>query len=100
ATKGLLGFSASTKAYRPVLESIGEGHRYPEFAELARAMAFTELAEKVSDKMLSQLAVVGRPQEVATELQQRFAWYADRLAIFFPYAASDQDLAELCQALS
>ncbi|MEI6454138.1 MAG: TIGR03617 family F420-dependent LLM class oxidoreductase [Actinomycetes bacterium] len=98
ATKGLLGFYASTKAYRPVLESIGEAHRYPEFAELARAMAFTELAEKVSDKMLSELAVVGSPKEVAAELQQRFGWYADRLAVFFPHAASDQDLAALCLA--
>lgn len=90
--RGLLGFYASTPAYRPVLEQHGWGEIQPVLRELTTQGRWDELTSVVDDEILETLAVVGEPEHVARELHRRYDGIADRLALF---GAGASELAAL-----
>ena len=91
----LLWFYGSTPAYQRVLASIGREEVHEPLRALVRDGRFGELDFLVDDEMVEQLAIVGRPDEVARRLTKRFGWLADRLSLFIPSDPSDETLRAL-----
>jgi probable F420-dependent oxidoreductase len=67
-----IAFYASTPAYRGVLESIGYGELQPELTAMSKAGKWAEMGQRIDDKLLDKLAVVGEPDEISKKLSQRF----------------------------
>jgi probable F420-dependent oxidoreductase len=97
--RALLGFYASTPAYRPVLDIEGYGELQPVAQGLTRQGRWDELTGLVEDDLLTRIAVRGTPAEVAAEVARRYAQHARRLAIYLPYELADDLLEELFAAL-
>jgi probable F420-dependent oxidoreductase len=98
--RALLGFYGSTPAYRPVLEMEGRGDLQPELRDLSRAGEWDRMAEQVDDTLLATIAVRGTPTDVAEQVARRYGDVADRIAVYLPYDAPDDLLAELLGALA
>jgi probable F420-dependent oxidoreductase len=97
--RSLVGFYASTPAYRPVLEAEGRGELQPELQQLTREGRWDEMAARIDDALLASVAVRGTPAEVAAQVGERYGAHASRVAVYFPYEASDSLLGELLDAL-
>lgn len=93
--RGLLGFYSSTPAYRPVFEIEGYGEIQPEAQDLTRAGRWDDLPSLIEDPLLSRISVRGTPAEVAQQVVDRYGAHTDRVAVYLPYAASDELLTEL-----
>ncbi|TXS95670.1 TIGR03617 family F420-dependent LLM class oxidoreductase [Parahaliea maris] len=89
SVRGLLGFYASTPAYRPPMDAIGKGHLQPELNRLSKAGEWDALAEYIDDEFLAAFAVEGPPESIAGQLIERYGGMADRLALYIPYQAPD-----------
>lgn len=89
SVKDLLGFYASTPAYRPPMEAVGYGDLQPELNRMSKEGRWDELGDAIDDSFLHAFATVGAPEEIAGLLRQRYGAHADRLAIYAPYAAPD-----------
>lgn len=95
AGRALLGFYASTPAYRRVLDRHGWGELQPLARSLTRAGRWDELGALVPDEALEQLTVRGSPAEAGAELRRRYAALADRVALTLPTRPDPEDLATL-----
>ena len=89
SVKGLLGFYASTPAYRPPMEAVGLGELQPKLNALSKEGKWDQLGDYIDDEFLDAFCVRGEPGDIAAKLKARYGEYADRLAIYAPYAASD-----------
>ncbi|RLQ22868.1 TIGR03617 family F420-dependent LLM class oxidoreductase [Seongchinamella sediminis] len=87
--KDLLGFYASTPAYRPPMEAVGYGDLQAELNRLSKEGQWEALAEHIDDDFLDAFTTRGKPGEIAARLQASYGEHADRLAIYAPYAAPD-----------
>ena len=99
AGRWLLSFYASTPAYRPVLDVEGWGDLQPELNALTKAGRWAEMPDRIDDAMLSTLAAVGSPAEVAADIVARFGGLADRVGFYTPYLVADDTLGELVDEL-
>jgi probable F420-dependent oxidoreductase len=87
ATRGvrtLLAFYGSTPSYRPVLEVEGWADVQLELNALSKTGHVAAMVDLVDDTMARTLAVVGTPEECATEIKRRFGDVADRVCAYFP----------------
>jgi probable F420-dependent oxidoreductase len=98
-TRWLLAFYASTPAYRPVLEVEGWEDLQPELNALSKTGRWDEMPDRIDDSMLSALALVGSPKDVAGMFADRFGAEADRMAFYTPYPVADTTIGELVDAL-
>ncbi|TDG13689.1 TIGR03617 family F420-dependent LLM class oxidoreductase [Seongchinamella unica] len=89
SVRGLLGFYASTPAYRPPMEAVGYGDLQPELNRLSKEGRWEALSEYIDEDFLEAFTTRGKPAEIAARLKARYGEYADRLAIYAPYAAPD-----------
>lgn len=89
SVKGLLGFYASTPAYRPPMEAVGYGDLQPELNRLSKEGQWETLGSHIDQNFLDAFATSGRPEEIAGKLREKYGEHADRLAIYAPYAAPD-----------
>jgi probable F420-dependent oxidoreductase len=89
SVKGLLGFYASTPAYRPPMEAVGYGDLQPELNRLSKAGAWDQLGEHIDADFVAAFTTRGEPHTIARQLWQKYGSCADRLAIYAPYAAPD-----------
>ena len=89
SVKGLLGFYASTPAYRPPMDAVGYGDLQPELNRLSKEGRWQELGSYIDQDFLEAFATIGEPQEIAGMLRDKYGAHADRLAIYAPYAAPD-----------
>jgi alkanesulfonate monooxygenase SsuD/methylene tetrahydromethanopterin reductase-like flavin-dependent oxidoreductase (luciferase family) len=74
AAEGLkqrIAFYASTRTYHPVLELHGWTDVGLRLHELSREGKWREMAALISDQMLSELAVVGTYDELASRIRER-----------------------------
>lgn len=94
AVRGLIAFYASTPAYRPVLDAHGWGALQTELRDLTRAGRWDALLDAVPDEVVSAIALVGTPAEVAAGLARRFVGH-DRVALSIPYDVPFTTLAAL-----
>lgn len=97
--KAQISFYASTPAYRPVLDAIGRGALQDELNVLSKRGAWLEMAGRIDDALLAEIAVVGRRDEVAAKLRARCAGIADRVSIVSPYAPDPDLWADVVAAL-
>lgn len=89
SVRDLLGFYATTPAYRAPMDAIGYGDLQPRLNKLSKEGKWDQLASYITDDFVAAFATCGKPDEIAPLLQQRYGVYADRLAIYAPYAAPD-----------
>jgi probable F420-dependent oxidoreductase len=94
----LLSFYASTPAYRPVLEVEGWEDLQPELNAMSKTGRWAEMAALLDDVMVSTLAAVGSPTEVAAQIRSRFGDEVDRVGFYTPYAIGSETLGELVDA--
>ena len=97
--RGLLGFYASTPAYRPVFECEGYGEIQPAARALTKEGRWDELGALIEAPLLERVAVRGTPAEVAAQIARRYSAYTDRIAVYLPYAVADGLLDELIDEL-
>jgi probable F420-dependent oxidoreductase len=89
SVRSLLGFYASTPAYRPPMEAVGYGDLQPELNRLSKEGAWDELGQHIDADFLAAFTTCGEPHEIAAKLREKYGEHADRLAIYAPYAAPD-----------
>jgi len=89
SVKSLLGFYASTPAYRPPMEAVGYGELQPELNRLSKEGRWEELGARIDDSFLDAFTTRGEPRDIAGKLLEKYGAHADRLAIYAPYAAPD-----------
>lgn len=80
-----IAFYASTPAYRPVLELHGWEGIAGELTALTKQGKWSDMARLIDDDMLSAIAVVGSPEDVASELVRRFGPIATSVSLSTPY---------------
>lgn len=88
AVRAQLAFSASTPAYRPVLELHGWAELGEELHHLSassREDKWQAMAGLIDDEVLSEFAVVGPPEAIAGEVIERFGGVVDRFRFYTPY---------------
>jgi hypothetical protein len=74
-----IGFYGSTPAYWPVLESAGFGDLGPRLNAMTKRGEWQALAAQVPDELLHACAAVGRHDEIADVVAQRFGGLSDTL---------------------
>lgn len=99
SVKGLLGFYASTPAYAPPMEAVGLGDLQPTMNRLSKEGKWDELGTYVDEHFLDAFCTRGEPHDIAGKLKQKYGSYADRLAIYAPYAAPDSMWAGIIDEL-
>jgi probable F420-dependent oxidoreductase len=82
--RGRVAFYASTPSYRRVLDHHGWGEWGAHLRRLAARGAWAEMGPLVSDEVLAQVAVVGRPEEVGERLRERYRGRVDRIVLDGP----------------
>ncbi|MDZ7781847.1 MAG: TIGR03617 family F420-dependent LLM class oxidoreductase [Halioglobus sp.] len=99
SVRDLLGFYASTPAYRPPMDAVGYGELQPQLNKLSKEGRWEELGEHIDDRFLDAFATIGEPAEIAGRLKDKYGACADRLAIYAPYAAPDEMWASIIAGL-
>ena len=99
SVKGLLGFYASTPAYKGPMEAVGLGELQPKMNALSKEGKWDELGSYVDDDFLDAFCTRGKPDEIAAKLKMKYAAFADRLAIYAPYQAADAMWMKIIQEL-
>jgi probable F420-dependent oxidoreductase len=99
SVKGLLGFYASTPAYRPPMDAVGLGDLQPKLNALSKEGKWDELGRYIDDDFIDAFCIRGQPDEIAEKLKEQYGSYADRLAIYAPYAAADSMWAGIIKDL-
>ncbi len=99
ACRSLIGFYASTPAYRGVFECEGHGEIQPVARTMTREGRWGELGDLVDPWLLGRIAVRGTPSEVAEQVASRFGDHASRVAVYLPYATGAGLLEELIDEL-
>ncbi len=97
--RALLGFYASTPAYRPVLDHEGFGDLQPAAQQLTREGRWDELTGLVPDELLALVCVRGTPAEVAATVARRYRRHSSRICAYLPYDVPDGLWGELVDAL-
>jgi probable F420-dependent oxidoreductase len=96
----LLAFYGATPAYRPVLEVEGCGDLQLELNALSKTGHVAAMVDLVDETLARRLAVVGRPEECAAEIERRFGDVAERVCAYFPgYDAPLEQIGALARAL-
>jgi probable F420-dependent oxidoreductase len=85
-----IAFYGSTPAYRPVLELHGWGELQTELNSLSKRGEWVKMGELIDDEVLAAFAVVGEPEEVASQVLSRFGDVIDRVSFYMPYAGDQQ----------
>jgi probable F420-dependent oxidoreductase len=99
SVRQLLGFYASTPAYRPPMDAVGFGDLQPELNRLSKEGRWDQLADYIDDDFLAAFCTRGNPSEIPGLLRERYGQHADRLAIYAPYAAPDAMWAQIIAGL-
>jgi probable F420-dependent oxidoreductase len=98
-TRNQIGFYGSTPAYRSVLEAEGRGELQPELRQLTKTGRWDEMASLIDDELLSRVAAMGTPSEVAESLHARYGSLAGRLAFASPFPLSQEAASEIISGL-
>jgi probable F420-dependent oxidoreductase len=74
-----IAFYGSTPAYRPVLEKHGWGEMQGELNAMSKRGEWVEMGKLINDDILAEFAIVGRPEDVSKEVENRYGGLADRI---------------------
>ncbi|MCB1003123.1 MAG: LLM class F420-dependent oxidoreductase, partial [Acidimicrobiales bacterium] len=92
-------FYGSTPAYRPVLDHHGWGDLQTELNTLSKQGKWVEMGEVVDDTVLRAFAVVGAPEDLASEITHRFGGLLDRIQFYAHDPADPERWSEVIDAL-
>jgi probable F420-dependent oxidoreductase len=81
AARKQLAFYGSTPAYSPTLEVHGWGHLHGELNRLSKEGRWDEMADRIDDEILEEIAVVGPRHEIAERLRARLEGIADAVSL-------------------
>lgn len=81
ARKAHIAFYASTPSYKAVMEHNGWHDIREKLSQMARANQWDEMWHEISDDMLEEVAIVGKPDEIADKVKSRYAGLADRICL-------------------
>ncbi|HEX5096413.1 MAG TPA: TIGR03617 family F420-dependent LLM class oxidoreductase, partial [Acidimicrobiia bacterium] len=73
-----LAFYGSTPAYKRVLDTHGWGDLQPELNTLSKRGGWPEMSALITDEMVDELCIVGKPAEIPEKLQARYGDIVDR----------------------
>ena len=73
-----LAFYGSTPAYKRVLDTHGWGDLQPELNTLSKRGAWPEMSALITDGMVDELCIVGKPAEIPEKLLARYGDIVDR----------------------
>ncbi len=82
SVKRQIGFYASTRNYRVILECHGWDSVARDLTRKSIQGDWDGMAALVTDEMLDAFAIVGTPDEVPEKLRQRYTGLLDRLAVY------------------
>jgi probable F420-dependent oxidoreductase len=74
-----IAFYGSTPAYRPVLEKHGWGDLQGELNTMSKRGEWVEMGKLINDDILAEFAIIGRPEDVPKEVENRYGGLADRI---------------------
>ena len=98
-TRHQIAFYASTPAYRSVLEAEGRGELQPALRQLTKEGRWHEMGSLIDDELLSRIAAVGSPNEVAEVLHRRYGALAGRLGFSSPFPIPQGCASEIISGL-
>jgi probable F420-dependent oxidoreductase len=75
-----IAFYGSTPAYRPVLDMHGWGDLQGELNAMSKRGEWVEMGKLINDDILSTFAIVGRPEDVPKEVENRYGGLSDRIS--------------------
>ena len=91
AVRSQIAFYASTPSYHSVMEVHGWLETAEKLGMLAARQQWQEMASLITDDMLEIFAVSGAPDELAAQIQQRYAGLLDRVNYYVPFVPGQQD---------
>ncbi|MCA9976716.1 MAG: LLM class flavin-dependent oxidoreductase, partial [Anaerolineales bacterium] len=86
-----LAFYMSTPAYKVVLELHGWGDLSRQLGQLARAGAWTQMADLIGDDVLDACAVSGTWAELPAKIQAKYGNLLDRVSYYLPFIPGEHD---------
>ena len=93
ATCKQIAFYGSTPAYRPVLESIGEGDMQNELNRMSKQGRWDEMGELVTPDILKEFAIIGEPETIPSQMKARYGDLVDRTSAAYANIPKDKRLA-------
>ena len=94
-----IAFYGSTPAYRPVLEMHGWGDLQTELNVMSKRGEWVEMGKLITDDILSEFAIVGRPEDVAKEVENRYGGSTDRISYGISRSNGSGEIVEKLRAL-
>ncbi len=91
AARSQVAFYASTPSYHSVMEVHGWLDTAERLGMLAARQQWQEMAGLITDEMLEAFAVSGAPDELAGQIQRRYAGLLDRVNYYVPFVPGQQD---------
>ena len=91
ATRRQIAFYGSTPAYKPVLDSIGEGELHFELNAMSKQGRWAEMGDLITLGMLNEFAVVSEPASVADGIKARYGSLIDRVSVMFAQMSADSE---------
>lgn len=98
--KRQIAFYASTPSYRTVLDANGWGDLGDKLSMMARQGQWADMWREISDDMLSQIAVVAPPDELAYQVKARYEGLLDRVGYYFPFRPEEEALRPIWEGAS
>jgi probable F420-dependent oxidoreductase len=95
AVRQQLAFYGTTPAYQAVFDLHDRGHLQPLLAEEARKGRWQEMAAMIDDEFLQQVAVVGKPDQIAPAIRARLDGISDSVSLVNNRAPDPRHFAEV-----
>ncbi len=92
-----LAFYGSTRTYSPVLEAHGWHDLGAELHAMSKQGRWAEMAARIDDDVVRQFTAVATFENLAAEVERRFAGLTDRIDLFAP--ADEKEAATLADVL-
>jgi probable F420-dependent oxidoreductase len=80
AMRSRLAFYGSTPAYKVVLDAHGWGELQAELNTLSKRGDWATMSTLITDEMVDELCVVGRPEDVPKKIKERYGDIVDRVS--------------------
>jgi hypothetical protein len=94
-----IAFYGSTPAYAPVLALHGWGDLQPELNAMSKRGEWVEMGKLINDDVLSEFAIVARPEDVPKEVENRYGGLADRITFGIRGRNGSQEIVEKIRAI-
>jgi probable F420-dependent oxidoreductase len=94
-----IAFYGSTPAYRPVLEMHGWGDLQSELNVMSKRGEWVEMGKLINDDILSEFAIIGRPEDVPKEVENRYGGLTDRMTFGIRGSNGSKEIVAKLRAL-